>query len=272
MSGDVSADHDFGPFAVHGGFQLGVAKLGTQRVDWNRSDFAAALHAGNFTFGMTAQSVLSQDSVARETFFSDTGAAAHDTIYRAEVRNIHDVGVRFQWASGLLSFSGHVVRRFGTGVSEQTWWESVASLRLTPVMALTMKNGQLASDAVLGTRGGAYTTLGLRVDLLQRAPVRDRGDRTAPLQIEREHRDQVRLTFALGPQVRQATLTGDVTDWQPVNLARTDDGRWEIVVTAKAGVHRINIRTDNGAWRPPPGLPAADDGFGAKVGLLVLEQ
>jgi hypothetical protein len=36
------------------------------------------------------------------------------------------------------------------------------------------------------------------------------------------------------------------------------------------GVHRVNIRVDGGAWRPPPGLSVVRDEFGGEVGLLVV--
>jgi hypothetical protein len=37
------------------------------------------------------------------------------------------------------------------------------------------------------------------------------------------------------------------------------------------GVHTLAVRVDGGAWGAPPGLPAADDGFGGEVGTLVVE-
>jgi hypothetical protein len=74
------------------------------------------------------------------------------------------------------------------------------------------------------------------------------------------------------PGTRQVTLVSDLTEWRPVSLTRNEDGRWEVVLPAGAGVYRVNVSTNGGAWHVPPGLPATDDGFGAKVGLLVLER
>jgi hypothetical protein len=76
----------------------------------------------------------------------------------------------------------------------------------------------------------------------------------------------------LPPGTRRATLASDLTEWHATDLTRSDDGRWEIVLHAAAGVYRLNISTDGGPWRAPIGFPVTDDGFGTKAGLLVLDK
>jgi hypothetical protein len=158
------------------------------------------------------------------------------------------------------------------GLLPQTWWEAHGAWHLTPVLSLTARTGHLASDVLLGVRGGSYNTVGLRLDLLQHAAPREpisilRG----ATQIVRESEATVHLYFTMPPRTRQVSISSDLTGWLPVNLSRNDDGRWEIVLAAKAGVHRLNVRADGGPWFVPTGLPTSDDGFGAKVGLLVLD-
>ena len=62
---------------------------------------------------------------------------------------------------------------------------------------------------------------------------------------------------------------GDFTDWEPVALRRAD-GRWTLELALAPGVHRLNVRVDGGEWRVPPSLTGVDDGFGGRVGLLVV--
>ena len=214
---------------------------------------------------------MGQDSVLNSTGFL-APAALIDTLYRAQVRDIQDLGVRMTWSAGPLSLSARVGRRFGLNILPQTWWDGHAALHLTPIMSVTMRTGRLASDALLGLRGGQYTTLGLQLDLLQHARPADRHVAFAPAEFLRESPATVHLFFVLPPGTRRATLLSDLTEWQAIDLTRSDDGRWEIVLHANAGVYRLNISTDGGPWRAPTGLPVTDDGFGTKAGLLVLDK
>jgi len=272
---DVSAVRDLGMVTMRGGLQMGMASARVGHATFYRPNFAADIRFGNFTFSPSWQSVAIHDSSLAVRFVADTINSERDTTYQARFRDVRDVGFGLKWASGRLSISGHLTQRFGTGVVAQTWWDGAAALRLTPIVSLTMKSGRIASEPVLGLRGGNYTTLGLRMDILQRAPVRDLpdlpdlADRAV---VERLGPESVRLRFTLPSGVRVATLVSDLTEWRAVALSRTDDGRWELVLAAKSGVHRVNIRTDDGPWRAPPGLPATDDGFGAMVGLLVIDR
>ena len=81
----------------------------------------------------------------------------------------------------------------------------------------------------------------------------------------------IRLELDL-PGARSAEIMGDVTEWEPRPLRRRADGRWEATLTLAPGVHRLNLRTDGGPWRVPPMLTAVDDGFGGRVGLLVVRR
>jgi hypothetical protein len=273
LGGDLNAERDVGPFTLHGGWQQGVASAGSQQAAWRRPTLGADLRLGQLQVGASWQATFVQDSVLRDNVFFSPADTRSDTLFRAEVRDIQDFGVKAAWSGGVLSLDGRVGRRWGANILPQMWWETHAALRLTPIMALTLRTGHLASDALLSLRGGQFTTFGLRLDLLP-GPIRR--ERTAAMhevaEIVRETATTVHLFFAMPPGTRQMALVSDLTDWRPVNLSRTDDGRWEVVLAAKAGVYRVNISTDNGPWRVPPGLPAADDGFGTKVGLLVLER
>ena len=71
--------------------------------------------------------------------------------------------------------------------------------------------------------------------------------------------------------VERVEVMGTFTDWEPRVLTRIGRDRWEITLPVGVGVHQINVRLDNGKWRPPPGLPAMRDGFNGDVGIWVVE-
>lgn len=81
--------------------------------------------------------------------------------------------------------------------------------------------------------------------------------------------EQFRLEFS-GLAARRVELAGDLTDWEPRALTPWGLRGWRTTVAAPSGVYAVNIRLDDGDWLPPPGLPARDDGFSGRVGLLIL--
>ncbi len=269
FSGHLAAERTVGGLSLRADWQQGVAHIGAASRSWHRPMLGADVRAGQWQLGAAWQSTSAADTNTSQGTTADSGGSAPPP--RTGGYDIQDVSAHLGWRYGALSLTARAGRRFGVSVQPQTWWDGRASLRLTPLMSLTASSGRLASDLLLGLRGGQYTTLGLRLDLLQRPIVRDRAAATTPLaQVVRESADSIHLLFTMPPDTRTAAIASDLTDWHPVNLARSDDGRWEVTLVAKAGVYRVNIRTDNGPWRAPPGLPSTDDGFGAKVGLLVL--
>lgn len=72
------------------------------------------------------------------------------------------------------------------------------------------------------------------------------------------------------PRAGSVALMGDATEWQVVPLERLRDGKWRAVLHLPPGVHRLLLRSDNGPWMPPPGMPTGNDDFGTPVGLLIL--
>ncbi len=83
--------------------------------------------------------------------------------------------------------------------------------------------------------------------------------------------DSVRLSIYL-PNVKQAVVAGDVTNWNSATMTSGDDGWWHIALhtSSKSEVSRIHLRTDNADWGPIPGLPSTRDEYGGMVSLLVI--
>jgi len=67
-------------------------------------------------------------------------------------------------------------------------------------------------------------------------------------------------------------ISGDFTDWQPVQLQRSSTTRdvWEGSFRIARGIHRINVRRDGGAWLAPAGTTRSADDFGGEVGVFLL--
>ena len=273
LGGEVRAERAFGVVTVHGGWQQGIARIASQQTSWHRPDFSAELRIGVVQLTTSWQSTVVQDSAMRvaPAFILDPRS---DTLFRGNVQDIQDVTAKMALSLRGMSFSARVGRRYGASVVPQTWWEGHAAFKLNPIMSVTMRTGHLASDPVLRLRGGQYTTLGLRIDLLQRTERTESpsGAAATLTEIVRESADSIHLYFVLPATTREALLAGDLTEWRSLKLTRAADGRWEIALGATTGIYRINIRTNDGPWRVPPGLPATQDGFGTKVGLLVLDQ
>jgi hypothetical protein len=66
-------------------------------------------------------------------------------------------------------------------------------------------------------------------------------------------------------------MTGDFTQWAPVNLQRLNDGWWGAPVPIEPGTYQMNLRIDGGPWRVPAGMLSMKDEFGGVTGLLVIE-
>jgi hypothetical protein len=72
------------------------------------------------------------------------------------------------------------------------------------------------------------------------------------------------------PGATRVEVAGDFTEWQPVALSLRPGRLWQAAFVLPPGVHQINVRFDGGPWEVPQGLGSADDGFGGRVGVLVV--
>lgn len=230
---------------------------------------------------------------------SDGWLRATAIIRATGVAGVHyteaSAAVRWTTARAELGLDGGVrngERALGSG-AERSWLSADAAFWVLPRLAVVAAAGSFLSDPTTSAIGGRFGNVGLRWALrrsardelprvfLPRSLRRPEGaDGTAlpaaaptveSLQVEESGDDRVTLRFRL-PGASSAQLMGDFTDWSPVPLERDADGRFTVTLVLPAGVHRVNLRTDQGPWRSPPGLTAVDDGFGGEVGLLVVRR
>ncbi len=197
------------------------------------------------------------------------------TVCRARSGSL-DAHVGVAWLVGAgevrLRAGERLSARGPSGGARERW--AGAGVTLPPVgpFALALDVARQPPDVVRGIPGSTRAFAGVRWAL---------GARRAPSPPAPGPPDVVRaapgaragartLAFALGA-AGSAELRGSFTDWRAVPLRRAADGTWQAEVALPPGVHTLAVRVDGGPWRAPPGLPAADDGFGGEVGTLVVE-
>ncbi len=210
-----------------------------------------------------------------------------------------------RWTGRRLELGAEAGVRAGDVIAGATepgaraWASADAVWQATGRFALVGAVGRSPIDPVAGVGGGSYGALSLRVALRGDAPAEPPrvllprvnvtgapsagsapvgGGTSAPdggadvgaalLTVTELGGERVRLELVL-PGAGRVELAGDFTDWEPVALRR-EGGRWTLELALEPGVHRLNVRVDGGEWGVPPSLTAVDDGFGGRVGLLVV--
>jgi hypothetical protein len=67
-------------------------------------------------------------------------------------------------------------------------------------------------------------------------------------------------------------IAGDWNGWQPAPISRDGSGRWMVPAHLEPGVYRFNLRVDGARWIVPEGVAQIEDGFGDRVGLLIISN
>ncbi|GJG87152.1 hypothetical protein tb265_23330 [Gemmatimonadetes bacterium T265] len=199
--------------------------------------------------------------------------------------------VRWEGARGELAVStGYRARANDSVPGVQAWGEAWLTVWLGRRLAVVTGAGVFPYDAVQGLPGGRYASAGLRL-VTRRAPVGDpalRAELTEPYDLRRLSRagkarlaaerfqvsdspDGMRVVRIRVSGAARVELMADFTDWTPVPLARGADGtEWRVALVIGPGVHRVNVRVNDGGWEVPEGLTPVRDDFGGTVGIFVV--
>ena len=186
---------------------------------------------------------------------------------------------------GNLALEGTLgARMLSRGAGRGVYGEGSATVILGRRTALVLAAGRYPTDVVTGSIAGRYVSAALRLGAMgfRRPPVRPRpgiphggsNGSTMPaearLQID-AGRDDVRLTL-FAPGAGTVEISGDFTDWRPIELSRsaTDRDAWEGTFRIPRGIHRINVRRDGGRWMAPAGTTRSADDFDGEVGVFLL--
>ncbi len=213
-----------------------------------------------FGTGVAPGSGLHQDS---------TGSP--DTLMRKGVTEYTELGSQAAVRLSRYELGLSLTRRLGSASVRRTGWELSATWWVVPGVGVVGATGHSLPQFGFTVPGARYGTVGLRLALGARSPTDQARSGAAEESVTGPAlvvADRL-LTIRWAP-ARRAEVMGDFTDWKAEPLIPLGGGRWTHSSALSPGVHHLNVRFDGGAWLVPSGVVAVDDGFGGRVGLVVV--
>jgi hypothetical protein len=260
---------------------LGEARI---RHDTDRGGFWMAATGGRTAFGSTeeARPVLaaSISAMRRQSalvlLLTAGRAFVGDTQYS-------DIGVTARGQYHKIVLEMLVAARFGSrGAGEGVYGEASGVIPFSDRWAAVISGGRYPSDPIRGSIAGRYVSAAVRFRLqsmprpiaplpLPHGGANGSADPTSStkLTFTRESSGSVRLVLQ-APPASSVEIAGDFSDWQPVPMTRTPEGKWETVLPITPGVHQINLRIDGGPWQVPGGTTRLVGDYGDDVGTFVV--
>jgi len=198
-----------------------------------------------------------------------------------------DTQLSFSLANDGLELTALLGARFGDrvtnlGTSARSWGSLSALDWVTPRFALVASAGSYPIDPTQGFPGGRYVSASLRL-----ATGRNQKGRSPPQSqpspetaragaiisgFVAERASPTVVTLRVNsPGALTVEISGDFTNWDPVQLEPSADGWWSKSFPIAPGKYQMNVRLDGGNWLVPAGLLTVLDEFGGTVGLLVVE-
>jgi hypothetical protein len=169
----------------------------------------------------------------------------------------------------LTLYGGARASPYGDAALDERWAGAAAAYWVTPNAAVLVSGGRYASDVLQNLPGGDFLSVGLRLTPRRVRPI----PITASAPIVYSSDQAVR--GAIGFEVEGASrveIAGDWNGWTAEPLGRDSAGRWTIPPGLAPGVYRFNLRVDGERWIVPADVPSVDDGFGGRVGLLIVSS
>lgn len=187
-----------------------------------------------------------------------------------------DIEGTLEWEFGPLEISAQGGYRIGDVFDvmddARRWGGATATYWLTNQFAAVVGGGREPGNPARGLPSRSFANLGLMlayVPIPRRTVAVTSTAAIAVFQTEDAGYGNHTITLRAGG-VERVEIMGSFTDWEPRTLTRLGRDRWEITVPVAPGVHQVNVRLDNGKWRPPPGLPSMRDGYNGDVGIWVV--
>ena len=215
--------------------------------------------SGNFSRFATVTQSLSAVTTALNDSVGGPGASA---------RVLSHFGLGAQWHRGRYSLDGRIMRRTGIGLPGQLGWLAGVGLQVGPWSRVSASVGRMPAQEAIYlplrnqvTMGLAFTRRRHRSEPPSVTAAGGFGLEVVP--VTRGHTLRIRV-----PAAGRVELNGDFTNWQPVDLERTESDLWETTLPLASGVYHLNMRIDGGPWTVPAGLASEDDGFGSRTGVL----
>ncbi|MEX2178233.1 MAG: glycogen-binding domain-containing protein [Gemmatimonadaceae bacterium] len=235
------------------------------------------------TLTTTSRSVAESRFVfsSRQVVFFDT--ISTDSVVRVErteydsssatgMRRWSEMEARMDWGAGRLLVSAALAGRKRVDSTHRRVWGRVnATVQLEPRVALLASAGTMSIAPPSSGQLAGFASVGLRfsrgyVREPLPAPVRPVPTSLAFHRVEQGH---YRITLRV-PGARAVEVAGEFNGWTPVVLEETAPNQWEVTLALTPGLYRMNVRVNGDAWTAPPGVPAMDDEFNGRVGVVTV--
>jgi hypothetical protein len=191
---------------------------------------------------------------------------------------VTDLTLAGRWNLDRFEFAGEAGHRVGqltdVAADSRYWSSGTMTMWVAPRAAIVAGGGRQPSNPARGMPARVFGTLGM---MLAYAPSRGsvpvaelNSARIASFEAKPSSEGLQRIIVRVA-RVEQVEVMGDFSDWSPMSMTRRGRDLWEIALPLNPGRHQINIRTDNGKWVAPPGLPKSTDNFSGEVGILIVK-
>ena len=201
--------------------------------------------------------------------YATTRAAVIVTHLRIEGQWFPEVNGRLTATAGpldLMAWGGWRGAPDQSLVESDSWAGAGATAWVTPTVGVTVSGGRYASDLLQGLPSGQYLSAGLR--LTSDRPLVPSVKPLGRPAYERENGAGT-LRFRV-PGVTRVAIAGQWNNWQPVPMEPGPGGTWTLRLALPTGVYRFNLVVDGETWIVPDGVPSVEDGYGGRVGLLIV--
>jgi hypothetical protein len=152
---------------------------------------------------------------------------------------------------------------------DEGWAGLTAAVWVRPRAAVVISGGEYSPDLLQGLPGGRFFSIGIRLTSGRSRPI----PLTTPAPIV--YTPAAARSGSIGFEVdgaEQVEIAGDWTGWERVPMTQDSRGRWIVPAVLQPGVYRFNLRVDGERWIVPDAVPAIDDGYGGRVGLLIISN
>lgn len=201
-----------------------------------------------------------------------SGATAADTGRKGSARRLGHGVLGGQWRRGAVELNGRLIRRSRLAPDDRAGWEvgvgvlPISGLRL----GLSVGRAPIGPSLYLPFRNQITFGLSWAERRPRRAEAATGGAASLPgFDVTRRNSGLVAIVVRI-PGARSVELVADFSDWRPLPLTARGSGVFAAEVPLAPGVYLVNLRVDGGPLQVPAGLEGVDDGFGGRVGVLVV--
>lgn len=257
-------------------FAVGLSRdVAYGSLEQRRASQGPSEPAGPDTLPRTMDSLLVSLPIASR---ADTGQTTTGGSVSYTTQPVTDAVASVEWGIPRLAVGIESGWRLAGPRQRRPWISATVATPIVASLALVAGVDQ-RSDHVL-SRGAARMILGLQLRSVPwrrrlalppaPAPINVGARRTGPTVAIAHRLGAIRL-HVRAPRAATVEVRSNLTQWAATPLAHIADDIWQLDLPAAPGVHRLAVRIDGGPWLPPPGLAVGSDGYGASVGLVIVE-